>query len=404
MPTFRYVRRNILFVLFGLIFGSGVSYAQTITIRGQVLDEQEQPIGYASVVISTDSLSQQDISYAVTDEAGQFTIGELSPIPDKRWIHVRSIGYVGLHKQISLKEERTPLRITLREDTKELEEVVVVAKVRDAYEKGDTLVFSSRNYTLGNERNLGDVVKKMPGMEVDQRGNISYQGKRVDKVLVNGQDVLSSSAVAMNALPPDFANSVELLSDYTDGDIAHAFRAEEQLALNLKSNKEVALRGSFEGGGGLKDKFISKASLITVLPKVSTSTIVNANNTGEAVFSIEDYISNIMDAELLLSEAPISLSFSPEERQLLLPPTNEDARRAGLANINLLWSPHPNYKFRANTLFNKGKSEGSHTRTDTYTLPENYFTNISRGTAERHTQLLSQYLSQKMDAFSFLFR
>ena len=184
MHIFGYVARNVLFVLFGLIFGYEVSYAQTITIKGQVLDEKKQPVSYASVVISTDSLSKKDISYAVTDEHGQFRIGQLSAIPDKRWIHVRSIGYLGFHKQISLRAVKSPLDITLTEDTKELEEVVVVARARDAYAKGDTIVFNSKNYTLGNERNLGDVVKKMPGMEVDQTGNISYQGKKIGKVLV----------------------------------------------------------------------------------------------------------------------------------------------------------------------------------------------------------------------------
>ena len=171
MHIFGYVARNVLFVLFGLIFGYEVSYAQTITIKGQVLDEKKQPVSYASVVISTDSLSKKDISYAVTDEHGQFRIGQLSAIPDKRWIHVRSIGYLGFHKQISLRAVKSPLDITLTEDTKELEEVVVVARARDAYAKGDTIVFNSKNYTLGNERNLGDVVKKMPGMEVDRTGN-----------------------------------------------------------------------------------------------------------------------------------------------------------------------------------------------------------------------------------------
>ena len=98
MHIFGYVARNVLFVLFGLIFGYEVSYAQTITIKGQVLDEKKQPVLYASVVISTDSLSKKDISYAVTDEHGQFRIGQLSAIPDKRWIHVRSIGYLGFYK------------------------------------------------------------------------------------------------------------------------------------------------------------------------------------------------------------------------------------------------------------------------------------------------------------------
>ena len=178
-----------VFILICAVFATNSVYSQTTSIKGHVSDERGQPIPYASVVISTDSLSKKDISYAVTDEHGQFTIGQLSAIPDKRWIHVRSIGYLGFHKQISLRAVKSSFDVTLTEDTKELEEVVVVARARDAYAKGDTLVFNSKNYTLGNERNLGDVVKKMPGMEVDRTGNISYQGKKIDKVLVDGQDI-----------------------------------------------------------------------------------------------------------------------------------------------------------------------------------------------------------------------
>lgn len=401
----RTLRWRTVFYLCIFLSVYGVSRAQTVTLSGQVVDEKNQPVPYASVVISTDSLSQKDVLYAVTSDDGRFVIDKISAEPNRRWLRVRSMGYSAHCERIALNTIKTSLSITLMEEAFEVGEVAITARVSDVYTKGDTLVFSSNNYIIGNERNLGDVIKKMPGMEVDDKGNVTYQGKRIKKILVDGQDILaSSSGVAMNTLPPDFAGSVELLANYTDGDIAHAFRAGEQLALNLKSSKKATLSGSIEGGGGIMDKFVAKSSLISILPKTSVSAIVNANNTGEAVFSIEDYVSNIIDIEALRSgsSSMTSFSLSSEEQQLLLPPTNEHARTAGLANVNITWSPNSKYRLRSNTLFNKGKSEGSHMRTDAYTLPDNSFTNISTGYVRKNTQFISQYLTQRwMPSHSF---
>ena len=338
----RTLRWRTVFYLCIFLSVYGVSRAQTVTLSGQVVDEKNQPVPYASVVISTDSLSQKDVLYAVTSDDGRFVIDKISAEPNRRWLRVRSMGYSAHCERIALNTIKTSLSITLMEEAFEVGEVAITARVSDVYTKGDTLVFSSNNYIIGNERNLGDVIKKMPGMEVDDKGNVTYQGKRIKKILVDGQDILaSSSGVAMNTLPPDFAGSVELLANYMDGDIAHAFRAGEQLALNLKSSKKATLSGSIEGGGGIMDKFVAKSSLISILPKTSVSAIVNANNTGEAVFSIEDYVSNIIDIEALRSgsSSMTSFSLSSEEQQLLLPPTNEHARTAGLANVNITWSP-----------------------------------------------------------------
>lgn len=389
--------RTLSLILVGLLFCHTI-VAQTTSISGKVTDDKRQNVPYASVILSNDSLAKSGISFSITDDNGEFRIEKIAAGPDARWITVRCLGYEVYRQHVSLKSVSSPLRITLRSDAQQLAELVVSDHADDVYEKGDTLIFSSKNYTLGNENNIGDVIRKMPGMEVDATGNVSYQGKKISKVLVDGNDVLASSTgISMNTLPPDFANAVELIQDYDDGDIAHDFKSGQQLALNLKSNKKLTLAGTLEGSGGLVEKFEGKASAISVMSKFSISAMVNANNTGTPVFTVQDYVSNMMDMEAIKSGGSGARTFtlSADEAALVTPPANEFARTIGLGNLNLSWTPNPRYKLRFNTLYNQGLSKGADSRTDVYLLPSGSFTNLSTSETTKETQILSQYVTQR---------
>lgn len=77
-------------------------------------------------------------------------------------------------------------------------------------------------------------------------------GKPINKILVNGKDVLSSStSTTLNTLPADFAHQVEVIKDYKEGDVVERFRPQERQALNLKSRFPFKLNGTLEGGGGV---------------------------------------------------------------------------------------------------------------------------------------------------------
>lgn len=390
--------KNFVLVAIALVCLNNYLHAQTLSITGRVTDNNKQPVPYASVVLSEDSLSKIGIAYAVTNDQGQFSITNIKPNPDSRWLSVRSMGYENYLKNISIKSIKSPLYITLPVSTVDLEEVVVIKAAPDAYLKGDTLIFNTENYRLGNERSLADVVRKMPVMQVDATGNVSYQGQRISKILVNGKDILAnSSGVAMNTLSPDFANSVELLQNYTADDIAHAFRASEQMAINLKTDKKVAISGTIEGSGGLKNKFMGKAALLSVLPKLSTSLMLNANNTGKALFSLEDYLLNLMDLDAVQNSGPSTqkLTLSADETELINPPANENKRNAGLGNLNLTWSPTDNYRLRSTTLLNGSQSTGSTINDETYILPDTLFDNKLHKTIDKATWHLSQNINQK---------
>lgn len=214
MRTERYALQLAMLVGSAFFLPSIGGWAQGVVLKGRVVDAQRRPIEYASVIVSSDSTGYEGMHFAATKADGSFVMDNLGREPDVRWIHVRSSGYREAHRQLVLSAVEQPLEIHLEAAAVEVDKVLVRGRGRDVYARGDTLVYTTQNYITGGERNIGEVINKMPGMEVDKSGDISYQGKKIGKVLVNGKDVLStSSGLAMSTLPADFASSVELFKN-----------------------------------------------------------------------------------------------------------------------------------------------------------------------------------------------
>lgn len=371
------------------------SSAQNTFLKGKVLDTKGAPVAFASIVVSTDSTGYEGMHFAATKEDGSFVVDNLGTQPDRRWVHVRSLGYKSARRQVKLSEIAGALEFRLEAASVEVDKVLVRGRGRDVYVKGDTLVFTSRNYITGGERNIGEVVNKMPGMEVDKSGNVTYQGRKVGKVLVNGKDVLSSSSgLAMNTLPADFANSIELFQNYSNGDIDQAFKAEEQMALNLKSAKGASVSGKVEAGGGVMKRYYAKASLLSLVPPVSVTALANGNNIGEPVLSMQDYVASMVDLDAMRASGGgvASLSLSDEEEALLKPPSDEYGRDAGVGNLNLTWIPSDSYQLRSSTLYTVGRSLSSSARFDDYWMPG---TSLQSRSDERF-DMQSHKLSEKL--------
>lgn len=395
MKLFRLLYRLFSFaILLSLLSTALWAQEHLQQLSGQVVDAKGKPVIAATVVIATDSTGVKNMRYAITKADGSFRITRIIAASPSYWVNVRSVGFKDYRRRFTAIPSQ--LQIVLEEQLTEVDRVVVVGKAPDVYEKGDTLVYNPKNYTLGNEQNIGQVIKRMPGLSVNASGKVSYQGKEVDKVLINGKDVLgtSSEGMAINNLPPDFAHSIELLKDYRDSsDITQDFHEDKMLALNLKSDRKMTLNGSIEGGGGLINKFNGRLSLISILPKLTLSAIITGNNTGRALFSIQDYTSNVLDAESLGSS--INLTLSQEESELFTPPLNEYERTGGLANLNVTVTPHQKYRLQASTIYHQGDARGAESSNLFYYRPEDNFESYTEHATHKKNLNLWQFFYQK---------
>lgn len=264
-----------------------------------VVDAQNTAIPFCTVTCSQDSAAHSIVSYAISKDDGSFTIQSNKAL-SSFWLTARCVGYTTL--RVHYKEvPATPLHLMMKDDSYTLSEVTIKGRNLGAKIKNDTIEFSPDVFKNGSEQNMSDVIKKLPGMTVDESGNVSYQGKKIDKFLVNGEDVLSTGGHALKTLSADFASGVELLSNYNDGNVGNSFNSKETTALNL-INKDLHNKwaGNFTEGGGMKNKFDSKNSALKMGNKVSSSIIANANNTNEAVFSIMDYLNANGDLSVIL--------------------------------------------------------------------------------------------------------
>ena len=180
-------------VLLGLLLMVGVTisaFAQSSgsrgTVTGTVLDEGDKsPVIQATVQL----LSVKDSSMVVgnvTNLDGHFS---LSVRPGKYLLKVSYIGYTPFFKQVALTRNNPRLnvgKVELASDAIMLAEAVVVAEAPEVTAVADTLVYNSSAYRVPEGSALEELVKKLPGAEVDENGKITINGKEIKKIMIEG--------------------------------------------------------------------------------------------------------------------------------------------------------------------------------------------------------------------------
>lgn len=229
-------------------------------------------------------------SYAVTDVNGRYTLQLTKGALYK--FTVSFIGYITIKEDFILKELKINKNFILKEDPNELKEVVI-NYVEPIVVKKDTTTYRVKAFINGKERKLRQVLKKLPGVEVDRAGNVTVKGKKVTTVLVENKEFFTGdSKLAVNNIPADVIKKVQVIEDYHESDLLKGFETSEEVALNinLKEDKKKFAFGNLEVGGGAKNRYVFHPTLFKYSKKLSYSFIGDANNTSNKSFTLKDYI------------------------------------------------------------------------------------------------------------------
>lgn len=250
---------------------------------------------------------------------------------------------------------------------------------------------------------MEDVISKLPGMTVDEAGTISWQGKKVDKVLVDDKDVLVSGyGSVLRNLSPDFASSVELLQNYSEGGVMSKRTGEGKLAINLRSTKASSLALRLEAGGGWEEKWATRASLLRVRQPLSLCAIANGNNTNQPVFSVMDYINAWGGLESLTSSdwlGKSALSLGGWEQGLVRQTEDEYDHGAGIGNLNLTLTSTDHYTLSLGTLCHFSTSHTATESEETYS-GEDFLTNHAIRQGKDNSAFTSLIARQKWELSS----
>ena len=282
-----------------IFFGAALFLIQTLfivaqsqtghTISGKLLDKvTKEPISLANIRI----LQQSDSTF-VTGKAsandGQFSI----PVNKGSYIiHISFIGYNDFYRNVEIGTSTSRLilgDIFMSSDDILLSETVITAKAPEIVVRGDTIEFNADSYKVTESAVVEDLLKKMPGVEVDKEGNITVNGKAITKILVDGEEFFSDDPkVASKNLPAKMVNKLQVLERQTEMAKMTGFDdGEEENVINLlvRPGMKQGFFGNGFAGYGSKDRYEANAMGNYMKDSNQYTFIVGTNNTNNTGFT-----------------------------------------------------------------------------------------------------------------------
>ncbi|MEZ4858367.1 MAG: TonB-dependent receptor [Flavobacteriaceae bacterium] len=285
--------KKLLF-LTAVMFAFNVS-AQSIKLRGFIKDSIGEPLELANV-IATVKASGAIESYAITNHEGRFQLD--LPVKNTYVLRASFLGFETQEKELTISEESNDLNLNfnLNPQANQLDGVEIVYEMPVTV-KGDTIVYNADSFNRGDEKKLGDVMKNLPGVEVNEDGEIEVEGKAVTKVMVEGKDFFDGdSKLATKNIPANAVDKVEVLRNYSEvGQLRGVTNNQDNVAINikLKEGKKNFWFGEITAGSGVDDetkaRYLVHPKLFYYNPKYSLNFITDFNDIGEVPFTWRDY-------------------------------------------------------------------------------------------------------------------
>jgi hypothetical protein len=280
------VKLLITIVLFSLN-----SNAQT-RINGTINDDKDEPIISASVILK-DSTGKV-ISYTYSNGFGKFGLST-----NKKGKFILTANSIGFEiKSIDLlidNKEIQDVNFNLTPKINELTEVIVTSS-RPITIDGDKVIYDVKSFLQGNEQTVEDLLKKIPGLNIDANGTIKVGNQEIEKVMIDGDDLFEKGyKILTKNMPVNPLDKVELLQNYSNNKHLKGIENSDKVALNL-TLKEDAKRvwfGNILAGYGLfsENRYDAKINLMNFGRKNKYYFLTNLNNIGfDATGDIDNLI------------------------------------------------------------------------------------------------------------------
>jgi len=277
----KYIFTLVLFVI------ASSTFAQ-IKVTGIVKDSIGTPLELANVIAINQETKALD-SYGITNDKGRYKLDLKSNTSYKT--QVSYIGKKTFEAVINTNDVDIIKDFTLQNDNA-LDAVELTYEMPVSV-KGDTLIYNADSFKRETDKKLEDVLKRLPGVDVNDDGEIEVEGKTVEKVMVEGKEFFDGDTkLATKNIPADAIDKVQVLKNYDDvGQLRGVRSNEDRIAINikLKEGKKSFWFGEITAGAGLDERYLVHPKLFYYSPKYSINIITDLNNIGEVPFTRRDY-------------------------------------------------------------------------------------------------------------------
>ncbi|WP_255567331.1 TonB-dependent receptor [Flavobacterium okayamense] len=282
------MKKIFLFLIMALSISA---FSQNIRFEGIVKDSTGLGLEMANVMAINNETKAMD-AYAITNDKGKFILNLKANTPYT--LKASYIGFSTYEKVVNTSGENMTYNIEMNQGV-QLNDVELVYEMPVTI-SGDTIIYNSDSFTNGTERKLEDVLKKLPGVEVNKDGEIQVEGKTVQKVMVEGKDFFDGDTkIATKNIPADALDKIQVLRNYNEvSNLKGLENNEENIAINikLKEGKKNFWFGDITAGIGVgheEDRHLVNPKLFYYSPKYSINVIGNINNIGELPLTARDY-------------------------------------------------------------------------------------------------------------------
>ena len=285
---------RFLLVLLLSIMAVGTASAQDrYDVTGVVVDSADVGLQGATVVALTASDSTLT-KFATANSDGAFTLRRV-PVGDYV-LQITFVGFRTIQKDFSLTgADFDAGRMVMEIQTEELGELVVSAEHIPMVVKKDTLEYNASAFATRPNAVVEDLLRRLPGIEVNADGSIEAQGEAVQKVLVDGKEFFGDDPkIATKNLPADAVERVQVYDKKSDmAEFTGVDDGEEQKTINLelKEDAKNGYFGNMAGGYSAEGRYDGQASINRFSPNTQLAFIGNFNNINRQGFSFGDYLS-----------------------------------------------------------------------------------------------------------------
>ncbi|MBX2846359.1 MAG: TonB-dependent receptor family protein [Saprospiraceae bacterium] len=266
-------------------------FSQNSTIKGNIQDSTDNELVGATAILyyQADSLLA---GFALTNEFGQFEIPKVAP-----GNYYLQLSYIGFENQsVSLDKDQFDGEVDLGTIKLKNANIIDGVEIRQAplEIRKDTIVYDATVFNTRPNATVEDLLKQLPGIEVEDDGSITAQGEQVENVLVDGKKFFGDDPkIATKNLPAEAVQNVEVYdqkSEKAEFTGVEDGQTQKTINLDLKDDHKNGVFGNINVGGGTDELYTGKASLNRFSPGLQLSTIVSRNNINDQAFTFRDYI------------------------------------------------------------------------------------------------------------------
>lgn len=272
--------KRLIFIL-AFVWATLMGVAQ-VNVSGIVVEEgSNEPLTGASVILR--NAEGKIKKYATSDAKGRFSIST----PEIKG-YTLDVSMMSFAKQtVKLDSVQLPVTIVMEASATMLKEVAVKAdRIR---EQGDTITYTVGSFAQAQDRSIGDVLKRMPGIDVSNSGKIQYQGEDINKFYIEGSDLLGGKyGIATNGINHDDVGAVEVMENHQPMQVLSGISFSDKAAINLKLKNKAKATWTFHGdaGGGYSWQpegavWDGELFAMAVMPGFQNITTFKTNNIGE---------------------------------------------------------------------------------------------------------------------------